>query len=67
MNTAFECIKQGLQEAIAHARGADEGVRLHHLGRMEDRAVGSARMSVPQEQVVCELREPQDVYDARRK
>lgn len=29
MNKAFDSIKQGLQEAIAHAEGRDQGVRVH--------------------------------------
>ena len=29
MSTAFDSIKQGLQEAIAHAEGHGRGVRVH--------------------------------------
>ena len=31
MNTAFESIKQGLHEAIAHAKGETNGVRVHRV------------------------------------
>mgnify|MGYP003414647829 FL=1 len=45
MSTAFESIKQGLQEAIAHAKGDARGVRVH-LPRTIDIDVKAVRVKV---------------------
>jgi len=39
MSTAFESIKQGLQEAIAHAKGDERGVRVHRSRAIDVKAV----------------------------
>lgn len=39
MSTAFESIKQGLQEAIAHAKGDARGVRVHLPRTIDVKAV----------------------------
>src|SRR6218665_2590965 len=49
MRTAFESIKQGLQEAIAHARGDERGVRVHRPRAIDGKAV-RAKGGMTQEQ-----------------
>ena len=49
MNTPFECIKQGLQEAIAHAKGDEHGVRVHRPRPVDVKAV-RAKVGMTQEQ-----------------
>jgi putative transcriptional regulator len=49
MSTAFESIKQGLQEAIVHARGEANGVRVHRPRAVDVRAV-RAKVGMTQEQ-----------------
>jgi|TARA_R110000851_G_scaffold326477_1_gene495169 putative transcriptional regulator len=49
MSGAFEQIKQGLEEAIAHAEGDERGVRIHHPRAVDVRAV-RARLGMTQEQ-----------------
>ena len=49
MSTAFDDIKQGLQEAIAHARGDERGVRVH-LPRAVDVKAVRAKVGMTQEQ-----------------
>src|SRR6218665_4000255 len=49
MSTAFESIKQGLQEAIAHARGDERGVRVHRPRAIDVKAV-RAKVGMTQEQ-----------------
>jgi len=49
MTKAFNSIKQGLQEAIAHARGNEEGVLVHRPRTVEVKAV-RAKMGMTQEQ-----------------
>ena len=39
MTAAFESIKQGLQEAIAHARGEAPQVRVHYPRAVDVKAV----------------------------
>ncbi|CAM3807182.1 helix-turn-helix domain-containing protein [Castellaniella denitrificans] len=49
MSTAFESIKQGLQEAIAHAKGDERSVRTHRPRAIDVKAV-RARTGMTQEQ-----------------
>ena len=49
MSTAFDDIKQGLQEAIAHARGDERGVRIHRPRAVDVKAV-RAKVGMTQEQ-----------------
>ncbi|NYE22404.1 NadS family protein [Pigmentiphaga litoralis] len=49
MSTAFDDIKQGLQEAIAHARGDERGVRVHRPRAVDVKAV-RAKVGMTQEQ-----------------
>lgn len=49
MSTAFESIKQGLHEAIAHARGEADGVRVHRPRGVDVKAV-RAKVGMTQEQ-----------------
>jgi putative transcriptional regulator len=49
MSTAFESIKQGLQEAIAHAKGDASGVRVHRPRAIDVKAV-RAKVGMTQEQ-----------------
>ncbi|MCK9513191.1 MAG: helix-turn-helix domain-containing protein [Pigmentiphaga sp.] len=49
MNKAFESIKQGLQEAIAHAEGNERGVRVHRPRTVDVKAV-RASVGMTQEQ-----------------
>src|SRR6218665_34955 len=49
MSTAFESIKQGLQEAIAHARGDERGVRVHRPRAIDVKAV-RAKVGMTKEQ-----------------
>lgn len=39
MNTAFENIKQGLQEAITHAHGDERGVQVHRPRKVNEMTV----------------------------
>lgn len=39
MNSPFESIKQGLQEAIAHAKGDERGVHVHRPRVVDVKAV----------------------------
>lgn len=48
MSTAFESIQQGLQEAIAHAKGDERGVRVHP--RAIDVKAVRAKVGMTQEQ-----------------
>jgi len=49
MNKAFDSIKQGLQEAIAHARGDNEAVRVYHPQSVDVKALRT-RVAMTQEQ-----------------
>lgn len=49
MSTAFESIKQGLQEAIAHAKGETNGIRVHRPRVVDVKAV-RAKVGMTQEQ-----------------
>jgi putative transcriptional regulator len=49
MSTAFEDIKQGLQEAIAHAKGETNGVRVY-CPRVVDVKAVRAKAGMTQEQ-----------------
>ena len=49
MSTAFDDIKQGLQEAIAHAKGDARGVRVHRPRAVDVKAV-RAKVGMTQEQ-----------------
>lgn len=49
MSTAFESIKQGLQEAIAHAGGETSGVHVHRPRAVDVKAV-RAKVGMTQEQ-----------------
>lgn len=49
MSAAFESIKLGLQEAIAHAKGEAGGVRLHRLRVVDVKAL-RAKVGMTQEQ-----------------
>jgi putative transcriptional regulator len=49
MSVAFESIKQGLQEAIAHAKGDARGVRVHRPRAVDVKAV-RAQVGMTQEQ-----------------
>ena len=49
MSMAFESIKQGLQEAIAHAKGDGIGVRVHRPRVVDVKAV-RAKVGMTQEQ-----------------
>jgi putative transcriptional regulator len=49
MSTAFDDIKQGLQEAIAHAKGDARGVRVHRPRVVDVKAV-RAKVGMTQEQ-----------------
>jgi len=49
MSTAFNSIKQGLQEAIAHAKGNTRGVRMHRPRAIDVKAV-RAKIGMTQEQ-----------------
>lgn len=49
MSTAFENIRQGLQEAIAHAQGDERGTRIHRPRAIDVKAVRT-RIGMTQEQ-----------------
>lgn len=49
MSTAFESIKQGLEEAIGHAKGDERGVRVHRPRAIEVKAVRT-KIGMTQEQ-----------------
>lgn len=49
MSTAFDNIKQGLQEAIDHARGNEAGVRVHRPRPVDVKAL-RAKVGMTQEQ-----------------
>jgi len=49
MSKAFDSIKQGLQEAIAHARGENEAVRIYRPQSVDVKAL-RARVAMTQEQ-----------------
>ena len=49
MSAAFESIKQGLQEAMAHAKGEASGVRVHRPRAVDVKAV-RAKVGMTQEQ-----------------
>ena len=49
MSTVFENIKQGLQEAITHAKGDERGVHVHRPRVVDVRAV-RAKVGMTQEQ-----------------
>ena len=49
MSTAFENIRQGLQEAIAHAQGNTRGVQVHRPRAVDVKAVRS-KVGMTQEQ-----------------
>ena len=49
MSTAFESIKQGLNEAIAHAKGEAHGVRVHYPRAVDVKAV-RVKVGMTQEQ-----------------
>lgn len=54
MKSAFEDIKQGLQEAIAHAKGEGAGVQVHYLRPVDVKAL-RARVGMTQEQFAARL------------
>ena len=49
MSTAFKSIKQGLNEAIAHAKGEAHGVRVHYPRAVDVKAV-RVKVGMTQEQ-----------------
>jgi len=49
MSTAFESIRQGLQEAIAHAKGDERGVGVHRPKIVDVKSV-RAKVGMTQEQ-----------------
>ncbi len=49
MSTAFQSIKQGLLEAITHAKGDERGVRVHHPRAVDVKAI-RAKVGMTQEQ-----------------
>lgn len=49
MSTTFDSIRQGLQEAIAHAEGQSEGVRVHRPHLVDVKAL-RASVDMTQEQ-----------------
>jgi putative transcriptional regulator len=49
MNATYDTIKLGLQEAIAHARGDERGVRVHRPRTVDVKAV-RAKVGMTQEQ-----------------
>lgn len=49
MSDAFNSIKKGLQEAIAHANGDERGVRMHMPRAVDVKAV-RAKLGMTQEQ-----------------
>lgn len=49
MSKAFDSIKQGLQEAIAHARGDNEAARVYRPQSVDVKAL-RARVAMTQEQ-----------------
>lgn len=49
MNNAFDSIKQGLQEAIEHARGKEIGVKVHRPRSVDVKAL-RVKMGMTQEQ-----------------
>lgn len=49
MSDAFDRIKQGLQEAIEHARGKETGARVHRPKSVDVKAV-RAKVGMTQEQ-----------------
>ena len=49
MSKAFDSIKQGLQEAIEHARGKETGVRVHRLRSVDVKAL-RIKVGMTQEQ-----------------
>lgn len=49
MSKAFESIQQGLQEAIAHANGKAEGMRVHKPRPVDVKAIRS-KVGMTQEQ-----------------
>ena len=49
MSTAFDSIRRGLQEAIVHAQGQGEGVRVHRPRPVDVKALRS-RIGMTQEQ-----------------
>jgi putative transcriptional regulator len=54
MSAAFESIKQGLQEAIAHARGDERGVRVHRPRAINVKAV-RVKVGMTQEQFAAQF------------
>jgi putative transcriptional regulator len=50
MSTAFDNTKQGLQEAISHAKGDTLGVRVHHRHRAIDVKAVRTKVGMTQEQ-----------------
>jgi len=57
MSTAFESIKQGLQEAIAHAQGDERGVRVQRPREIDVKAV-RAKVGMTQEQFAARFASP---------
>ncbi|MBS0508968.1 MAG: helix-turn-helix domain-containing protein [Proteobacteria bacterium] len=49
MSKAFNSIKQGLQEAIAHAQGHEQGIRMHRPQPVDVKAL-RARVDMTQEE-----------------
>ena len=49
MSTAFESIKQGLQEAVVHAKGDERNVRVHRPRAVDVKAV-RIKVGMTQEQ-----------------
>jgi putative transcriptional regulator len=54
MSTAFDSIKQGLQEAIAHAEGHGRGVRVHRPRPVDVKAL-RAKVDMTQEEFAAKF------------
>ena len=54
MNHAYESIKRGLQEAIAHAQGKSEGVRVHRPRPVDVKAL-RAKVNMTQKEFAAKF------------
>lgn len=54
MSEAFDSIKRGLQQAIAHAEGRDRGVRVHRPRSVDVKAL-RAKMGMTQEEFAAKF------------
>ena len=54
MSEAFDSIKRGLQQAIAHAEGRDRGVRVHRPRLVDVKAL-RAKMGMTQEEFAAKF------------